>query len=1114
MVRDAGSKGTGGVADATHSLGHTASGFEQEPAPELLVPGQRLGRYQVRRLVGQGGMAHVYLARDLGLGRSIALKLVTTSHAGQFLDEARTIALLNHPHIVQLYDFGEHDGRVYLALEYIDGESLRERMKTGRIGIDESLRHLCAIAEALEHAHAAGVIHCDLKPANIMFGKDGRLRVVDFGIARTLDAALSIGGTRDWMAPEQTQRGRVSVAADVWALGLLALELLTGGTAKRDEPIPDVPGVPEGAVQLIRQSLERDPARRPTMRRWLSVIKAMQRGDTEKVSVEAPFPGLASFDERYANVFFGRESAVDEFLERLRESPLLPIVGASGTGKSSFLLAGVIPRLRSMESWRVIVFRPGSDPIGALARQLTVAFDTVEDVRGHAAALRDELYETPTLLAARCATLASTLRCRVLIAVDQLEEVFTHGCSTEHRERFMEMLRTANDDPDDPIRVIVTVRDDFVGRLPWLRSLFVLQHLTVDDLRRVIVNPLERANYDVDDPTLVGDLVAELATAGPAGLPMLQFACRTLWESRDRERRHIRRETYEAMGGLTGALARHAERAMAEFSTVERRIARGILLQLVVGATRKSVRRDELVGSTDDVARAEGVLDRLVAARLLVQRSTDDGEQTLIEIAHESLLVSWTQLARWIEESRDERRVLEELGSATELWERRGKRAEETWSAVDIANARGRIAQLDVGLPMRLEQFLSAGEARHRRLRRRRMVAYGIAVATAVAVAIPATLLISRYLAREQLIANNTGTVEFVLQPYDWMNDRMVPVPIAELPELSWTLYRAAASDPHVPGATANVERLAERREATALVARARAAGGVMFLSVTGRGRKGEHCAASWVRMQAFPGYVEGSVERVVIDVPTCRTSAANTLAVPAGPFIYGGPGDPPSRHYNEPDYTRPERIVELAAFAMDRTEVSNAMFAPFAQLASVTGYPPPVYSKEAVHTNDASPSYPVTAINSLQAAAFCRYMGKSLPTDEEWVKAARGGLMLDGVANPAPRRAYPWGARPAPACVNQSGDGDPDPWVSPVDAYGCGAGPYGHLNLVGNVNEWIATDERPLTIIRGGSVSSPPELEHTTTIFINHRNPIAFDYAIGVRCVTRTERTDNAGVQ
>jgi iron(II)-dependent oxidoreductase len=388
-----------------------------------------------------------------------------------------------------------------------------------------------------------------------------------------------------------------------------------------------------------------------------------------------------------------------------------------------------------------------------------------------------------------------------------------------------------------------------------------------------------------------------------------------------------------------------------------------------------------------------------------------------------------------------------------------------------------------------------------------------MALASVAVIAVPIAIFLTWYVAREHLIRANAGTVDLVFQPFDWIDGAPRYVPVDQLPALTWRLHAARSGAPDEPGDALPaelVEVLSESSAGTRRSWRVRAPGGMAYLRVDGRGRHGERCAPSWIRIQAFPGYA-GSPDRDVlsIDVPTCRATRDDMLAVEAGRFVHGGPGDPPSsKFFGEIDYDQPERTVDLAAFALDRTEVSNARFAPFAKLEHITGYRAPLYGHDPVHAHDADPEYPVTNINLFEANAFCRYMGKSLPTDLEWVKAARGGLAIHGAPNPWPRRSYPWGPAAAPRCVNQAGDEDGSLWTAPVDSYACGAGPYGHRNLVGNVDEWmaytaLAGSTGTLALIRGGSAKSPAELQHTSTIFANRRDPLQFDYATGVRCST-----------
>src|SRR5262249_8674415 len=143
---------------------------------------------------------------------------------------------------------------------------------------------------------------------------------------------------------------------------------------------------------------------------------------------DGPFRGLASFDERHARCFFGREAEIDAFVERLRSTALLPVVGPSGAGKSSFVFAGVIPRLRARGRWTILSLRPGADPFDALARRVREAgAPEAADSLAERRALAGELRSIPTMLAVRLATLASATGTRMLVAIDQLEELFTHG---------------------------------------------------------------------------------------------------------------------------------------------------------------------------------------------------------------------------------------------------------------------------------------------------------------------------------------------------------------------------------------------------------------------------------------------------------------------------------------------------------------------------------------------------------------------------------------------------------------------------------------------------------------------------------------------------------------
>src|SRR5262245_55930251 len=228
--------------------------------------GSRLGPYGVRSPLGAGGMGEVYRARDTRLGRDVALKRLPAAVAqdaerlARFRREAHLLASLNHPHIGAIYGLEELDGQPLLALELVEGEDLAERLKRGPVPVDEALDVARQIALGLEEAHERGIVHRDLKPANIKLTPDGKVKVLDFGLAKaysgdrdgsgqdlshspTLTGAGSdagmLLGTAAYMSPEQARGKPVDKRADIWAFGVVLYEMLTGKRLFAGETVSD-----------------------------------------------------------------------------------------------------------------------------------------------------------------------------------------------------------------------------------------------------------------------------------------------------------------------------------------------------------------------------------------------------------------------------------------------------------------------------------------------------------------------------------------------------------------------------------------------------------------------------------------------------------------------------------------------------------------------------------------------------------------------------------------------------------------------------------------------------------------------------------------------------------
>jgi len=688
-------------------------------------PEQGVRGYELQDEIGAGAYGVIHRAMQPSVGREVAVKVIRRRYANdpsfirRFEAEAQMIARLEHPHIVPLYDYWRDPDGAYLVMRLLRGGNLLTALANGPWSLDQTQNLLDQITPALAIAHSQGIIHRDIKPANILFDESNNAYLSDFGIAKDLDNDYQLTldggilGTPDYISPEQLQEESVTPQSDIYSLGAVLYEMLTG-----EKPFPDVPLVKiiqshlSTPFPLVRDSrpdlsaqidevIQRATAKRPSDRfpDALTMAEAFRQSVAGRLDMPSvieniifdteilnPYKGLRAFQEADAQDFYGRNQLVTQLIEHLGKSGFLAVVGPSGSGKSSVVKAGMIPALRQSaihgsDKWFVAEMVPSTHPLEELEQALWPI--AVDPPPGLVAPMQRD---TSGMLRTIRRILPNEEGAQLLLVIDQFEELWSLTSETR-RQHFLESLLVALSASQSPLHVVITLRADFYDRPLQYQPLAELfkQHtevvlpMTQDGLMWAIQGPAQRAGVTIED-TVVTAIVAEVDQQ-PGALPLLQYALTEMFDAR--VGRQITRIVYDEMGGVLGALPRRADEIYDGLSPSEQLDTRQFFLRLItlgegIEDTRRRVLLSEMEALDLDQKDTQNqtnqlpirdIINKFGNARLLTFDHDPLTRQPTVEVAHEALLREWGYLRGWLDESRDDVRMQRLLATAVAEWQ-------------------------------------------------------------------------------------------------------------------------------------------------------------------------------------------------------------------------------------------------------------------------------------------------------------------------------------------------------------------------------------------------------------------------------------------------------------